>query len=281
VSYRLTSTTHFLTINVAELHRDPAIAPMLDLKNSNAGDSRSELIVSEILDELAATRARATFFVGRSTLESSADVVRRVARAGHELGAHGEYCGNDWKAFRADAIETKVRLQELCGVHVRGFRSPRNAPLNGGWRFELLVDGGFEYDSSRVGGARRVGSSPRVPLYPLAVMCPSGTLVEVPQTAGPLSSSALSLRHTPYSAMQSLLADRTRAGLSAVVSFATWEIDEAAPTVAISKLAALRHLTGRRAARERMSRLLREFRFDAIGHRLTELTQVAPAADAA
>jgi hypothetical protein len=136
------------------------------------------------------------------------------------------------------------------------------------------VGEGYEYDSTRIA----TGS---VPAYPQTQQCDTGRLIEVPLMSSPFGSTALSVRDASYGVLRRLLASRTQNGLPGVISFATWEVDHEEPRQRLPLLAAFRHYRGRRAARERVRRLLQDFRFDAIGNQLSELAKDAPSAYAA
>jgi hypothetical protein len=272
VDYRLSSTAQLLTIDVVEWYRDPVLASALKKRNTVEPD-RTPQVVGNLLRELDSAGARATFFIDAGTATRHGDVVRAIVRHGHEVGALGDYVGDDWDVFRADARRVKDVLDRIPGVGVRGFRSPFS-PLAAPWRFPMLVDEGYEYDSTRVA----VGA---VPSYAQTQECTTGWLIEVPLMASPFGSTSLSVRDTSYGAMHRAFAGRARSGLPGVISFATWEIDDEEPRQRLPLLAAFRHYRGRRAARERVQRLLRDFRFDAIGYQLSELAKDAPAAYAA
>lgn len=272
MDYRLSSTAQLLTIDVVEWYRDPAVASAVRDRETVETD-RTPQIVGNLLRELDSAGARATFFVGAATAARHAEVVRAIVREGHEVAGRGDYVGDDWDVFRADARRVKDVLERIPGVSVRGFRSPWS-PLVAAWRFAMLVDEGYEYDSTRIAAGT-------VPAYAQTQECATGRLIEVPLMPSSFGGASLSVRDASYGAMHRLFAGRARSGLPGVISFATWEVDDEEPRQRLPLLAALRHYRGRRAARERVLRLLRDFRFDAIGYQLSELAKDAPAAYAA
>lgn len=263
MNYRLSSTTNLLTIDVAGWYRDPAVASAVRSRPVEQFSEREASVVDKIVDDLAAAGARATFFVEAAVATATKNLTRRLTRAGHEVAALGVYAGDDLDEFREDVRIARLTIEEQTGVRVHGFRSPRSRKEQGSWRFDVLIDEGFDYDSSRFAG------------YTQSFVCGAGSLVEVPLTAG------ISLRRSSYGQVRSVLESRTRAALPAVASFATWEMDVEQPKVRLPMLASIRHYSGRRAASDRMRRMLGDFRFDAIAHRLTELAQSAPQAFAA
>ena len=77
-----------------------------------------------LLDLLDKAGVRATFFVVGLVCEAYPDLVREVARRGHEVGSH-TYCHRvistmDRESFRADADRSIKQLQDLTGQPVSG-----------------------------------------------------------------------------------------------------------------------------------------------------------------
>lgn len=172
----------------------------------------------------------------------------------------------------------KRLVEDAIGAQVFGFRAPpADRKVSALARFEILIEEGFEYDSSRLPRTTAGRVEPGVPNYPQTIVCRAGTLIEVPLLQQPFGSSSLSMRRAPYAAVHQVFASRTNCGLPGVAAFATWEIDRDQPKVKLPLLTSWRHYRGRRAAHDRVERLLRDFRFDAIGYRLSELAEQAPA----
>jgi peptidoglycan/xylan/chitin deacetylase (PgdA/CDA1 family) len=247
MTYRLNGTSHFLTFDVTDGSHVP-----------------------KILDLLGAARTSATFFLSAAVAREEREAAQMIARAGHEVAAYSDERADDWSPFRDSARETKALIEDTCGTHVRGFRAAAGViGPHTPWAFEILVEEGYDYDSSCVpdrGGPRRSG----VPDYAYSVLCGSGSLVELPITVVDPRGRALQAR--------------TRGGLPGVVAFACQELsDEPArsrvPLVALALQYA--HYDGKRATRERVTRLVRDFRFEAIGHRLNDLSFGSPTTFAA
>ncbi|HEY4304030.1 MAG TPA: DUF3473 domain-containing protein [Gemmatimonadaceae bacterium] len=276
MTFRLSITTHFLTIDVADWTSDPAVAEIVARRNFDPLDGRAGDTVNALLDRLAATSSWATFFLSGPIARRDAPLIRRIVRSGHEVAARGAPGFLEPDQFRNDARLVKSSIEDAVGVQVRGFRSRVAAKGPSMWRFEVLIEEGYEYDSSRLPRLARGPLDQAVPTYPQTIVCAAGTLIEVPLLTQPFAKQAFSLRRTPYAAVQQVFASRTRAGMPGVASFATWEIDHEQPKINLPVLTSWRHYRGRRAAHDRVDRLLNEFRFDAIGHRLSELAEQAP-----
>jgi peptidoglycan/xylan/chitin deacetylase (PgdA/CDA1 family) len=82
-----------------------------------------------VLDLLAASSAKATFFVLGDKVTAHPDVVRDIVRAGHSLGVHGFhhdrlYALRPPSGVAADIRETVAAVERACGVRPRCFRPP-------------------------------------------------------------------------------------------------------------------------------------------------------------
>jgi peptidoglycan-N-acetylglucosamine deacetylase len=106
-----------------------------------------------VLALLAEYRARATFFTPGHTALAYPGAVAAVREAGHEIAHHGwiherpsRLTGDEERRALERGLEV---LERELGVRPRGYRAP-------GWDLsprtvELLVEHGFEYDSSLMG----------------------------------------------------------------------------------------------------------------------------------
>jgi peptidoglycan/xylan/chitin deacetylase (PgdA/CDA1 family) len=109
--------------------------------------------VRRILGLLADFDARATFFVPGHTALAFPAAVRAVVEAGHEVGHHGWVHENPVALDRAQEAQVLRRgieaLREVTGETPVGYRSPAwdNSPHT----VELLLEHGFEYESSMMG----------------------------------------------------------------------------------------------------------------------------------
>jgi peptidoglycan/xylan/chitin deacetylase (PgdA/CDA1 family)/quercetin dioxygenase-like cupin family protein len=89
------------------------------------GDPR---LLPTLLETLAGWNARATFFIDGRWAETNPDVVRAIARGGHELGNHG-YRHTHWTALsdselEADVDATERVVESLVGRSTRPWARP-------------------------------------------------------------------------------------------------------------------------------------------------------------
>lgn len=109
--------------------------------------------LGRVLALLEKYQARATFFVPGSTAITFPGPIREIRDAGHEIAHHG-WVHEPVSRLTAEQERSVLRqgleaLEQVTGVRPVGYRAP-------GWdaspiTVELLVDNGFEYDSSLMG----------------------------------------------------------------------------------------------------------------------------------
>ena len=103
----------------------PALTPAVGLTFDDGPDPRW---TPGVLDVLAATDARATFFLVGKAAQRHPDLVRRVVDAGHSIGTHSwshrRDTVNDERAFLEDLDRSVSLLVQLTGKPVRWLRYP-------------------------------------------------------------------------------------------------------------------------------------------------------------
>ena len=109
----------------------------------------------QILDMLANSSVKATFFVVGNIAEKFPSLIKRIASAGHELGIHGfshrQIFRLTKEEFRLDARKTKSMIEDLTSVAVLGHRAPAfSINPQTKWALCILAEEGFTYDSSIV-----------------------------------------------------------------------------------------------------------------------------------
>lgn len=94
-----------------------------------------------ILDVLRRQGVRGTFFTTVRFAENAPHIVRRILDEGHELASHGmEH--TDFSI--SDVAASRVRLQQLSGREIKGYRQPRMMKLDE----KVIAEAGYLYDSS-------------------------------------------------------------------------------------------------------------------------------------
>lgn len=94
-----------------------------------------------ILDLLKKHNLKATFFSTATFALHAPKIIERIKNEGHELASHGYFHS---KFDDKDLLASKLKLQELFGAEVIGFRMPRMMPVNE----KAIEDAGYLYNSS-------------------------------------------------------------------------------------------------------------------------------------
>ena len=107
----------------------------------------------KILELLAASNTKATFFVLGAVAETFPELVREINRDGHEIGVHGynHIVFSQMKPGQArmEVIRAKQLLEEITGNAVIGHRAPCfSVTESTAWALDVLLEAGFHYDSS-------------------------------------------------------------------------------------------------------------------------------------
>lgn len=155
-----------------------------------------------VLDLLERKNVTSTFFILGSLAEKNRDLIREIARRGHELASHS-YDHTRLSQLSPDQFRQAIRktndiLEDISGEKVIGFRAPfASLDQETAWALDILEEEGFEYDSSifpirtPIYGVKGAPVSMyRIHSSNILADHPEGKLLEIPFTvykAGPLS----------------------------------------------------------------------------------------------
>jgi polysaccharide deacetylase family protein (PEP-CTERM system associated) len=139
-----------------------------------------------ILDLLDRAAIPSTFFTLGWVAERQPDLIREIARRGHEVASHGHEHELAYRvgrsAFREDAMRSKSTLEDVIGEEIVGFRAAGfSITEQTPWAFEELASLGFRYDSSVFPARRGHGGFRGAPSIPHRICSGgSGSLIEFP-----------------------------------------------------------------------------------------------------
>ncbi|MGH8728170.1 MAG: XrtA system polysaccharide deacetylase [Burkholderiales bacterium] len=263
-----------LTIDVEDYFQVSAFAIARD--QWDRFPCRVERNVDAILALLADKNAHATFFTLGWIGEHYPEVVRRIARGGHEIASHGymHERASDLSPdeFREDVIRAKSLLEDLSGAEVKGYRAPSFSigPRNW-WALDVLHEARYRYSSS-IYPIRHdhygVPDAPRFAYRPSE----KHDLVELPITTvaaigrnWPAGGGGY-FRLFPYALSRSLLRRvNERDGQACIFYFHPWELDPEQPRQnGISFKTRFRHYLNLRRTETRLRRLLADFEWDRV-----------------
>ncbi len=282
-------TAHHFTVDLEEYFQVSAFESCVARCEWERFESRVAVEVARLLDLLARHEARATFFVLGWVAEHQAELIRTIARAGHEIASHGwdhaRVTDQTPAQFRHSIRRTKGVLEEITGAPVLGFRAPSFSIVPGReWALDILIEEGYRYDSSLFPVQRPGYGYPNGLPHPHWLDRPVGRLAEIPPTTLrwcglrlPAAGGAY-FRLLPYGIVRAAFRQCERCGVPGTFYIHPWEIDPAQPRLDVSWLTRLRHYGGLARTAGRLERLLAEFRFTAVRDTVAGFSRRAPVA---
>ena len=268
-------TVHHFTVDLEEYFQVAGFEPHVARSTWGRFESRVARQVELLLELLERHEARGTFFVLGWVAERQVELIRAIARAGHEIASHGwdhaRVTSQTPEQFRASIRRSKEILEHISGGQVWGFRAPNFSIVPGReWALDLLVEEGYRYDSSLFPVRRPGYGYPSGSTDPYWIERPCGGLAEIPPTTLrwcgmrlPAAGGAY-FRLLPYALVQAAFRQCERRGVPGTFYIHPWELDADQPRVRCSWLMRVRHYGGLRATIPRLDRLLAEFPFTAV-----------------
>lgn len=235
---------------------------------------RVEANMDWLLETLAETDTKATFFILGWVAERLPELVVRIYKEGHEVASHGY--GHDLvytlsaDAFREDLARSKGFLEALTGTRVLGYRAPSFSITD--WAIDALLEAGFVYDSSLfpTSAHDRYGRlSTPIPDKPFFLL--RDGFYQVPLSYLPLLGAKVPwagggyFRLFPYPLFEAGV--RRIAQVRGVYTFYIhpWEFDPGQPRLStVGWSYRFRHYRNLHKTRARFSRLVRTFAFEPI-----------------
>lgn len=277
-----------MTVDVEDYFHVAALAESIPRSRWDSMEYRAEQSTGRLLELFESRGIHATFFVLGWVAARSPGLVRRIAAAGHEIACHGESHELVYRqtpeVFREETFGSKRRLEDLIGAPVRGYRAASYSVTRQSlWALDVILDAGFEYDSSVFPIRHDVYGLPDAPLLPSLMTAPSGrTLVEFPLSTASYLGMRLPVagggyfRLLPYWLISAGLRQVNRKAASPFVFYLhPWEVDPGQPRIEASLKSRFRHYTNLDACEARLARLIDEFRFGRMDEVLAGLRLIA------
>lgn len=106
-----------------------------------------------ILSLLESHQVKATFFILGEVARKYPELVKKISRQGHEIGAHGyshkQYYLLPPEDVKQEVFTTKALLEDITGRSVFGHRAPAFSIMpTTAWALSIIEEVGFIYDSS-------------------------------------------------------------------------------------------------------------------------------------
>ena len=278
-----------LTVDVEDYFHVSAFAGKVARSQWPAFDSRVCQNTDALLTLFDAAGVRGTFFVLGWVAQRFPDLVRRIHHAGHEIAshsfAHGLVYHETPESFRMDLRQAKEAIFNACGVEVRGYRAPSYSITRRSlWALDVLIDEGYEYDSSIYPVRHDRYGIPDWQRDVHAIARPNGVLWELPGSTIKHAGMNLPIGGGGY--FRLLPYWWPRHGITrlnnverqpAIFYIHPWEIDPDQPRIKSSVLSQFRHYRNLDQTELRLKRLLKDFRFGPVSD-ILHRTQAAFAA---
>lgn len=239
-------------------------------------ESRVRIGCERLLALLDGAGVRATFFALSDIGERCPDLIRTIARQGHEIGTHGDSHMFVYRLtpeqFRQELRRSVGLLSDLTGTAVVSHRAPFfSITKESLWALDILAESGIRYDSSifpvrnyRYG----IPDAPRTPWRHRAGA--GGELVEFPVSTVrlfgenvPVSGGAY-FRIYPYRFSRWLMKRVNRSGWPMVFYVHPWELDPAQPKPPLPWRIRATHYHNLHRTEKRLRQLLRDFSFGTL-----------------
>jgi polysaccharide deacetylase family protein (PEP-CTERM system associated) len=269
-----TAVENAFTVDVEDYFHVQAFASVVDRSRWNDFSPRVQANTQRFLGLLEARGIRGTFFVLGWVAERFPDLVREIARAGHEVASHGmSHCliyEQTPDAFRQETRRAKDLLEQLVQRPVLGYRAATYSVTSKSlWALDILAEEGFRYDSSIFPVRHDYYGIPDAPTKPHALTTPGGArLAEFPISV--LRWHGLSIpvagggyfRLFPYAVTRWALRRINERREPFVFYLHPWEIDAGQPRVVGAGLRSrFRHYQNLTRCQTRLERLLHDFAF--------------------
>lgn len=226
------------------------------------------------LELLQRTGTQATFFVLGYVAERDPALIRQVAEAGHEIACHSHLHRRVHRLtpaeFREDVRRARAAIEDAAGVRVLGFRAPTfSITLDSLWALDILLEEGFEYDSSIFPVRHDLYGIPTAPRFLHKMALPSGRSIwEIPMSTVRLGGMNLPaagggyLRLLPFPLTRwAIRRIHQRDGQPIILYFHPWELDPEQPRLSAGWKSRFRHYTGLKKTEARLERILTEGKF--------------------
>lgn len=273
---RWTSDTRLVnafTVDVEDYFHVAALSSAISRDSWSAREYRVDSNTERLLGLLAGKGIRGTFFILGWVAERSPQLIRKIADSGHEIACHGYSHELVYRQsrheFEEETRRAKSLLEDIVGRPVVGYRAASFSVTRASlWALDVLIELGFEYDSSVFPIRHDRYGIPDASRRPGPISTPTGrTILEFPMSAAnflgvrvPVSGGGY-FRIFPYWLSRLGLRQINAAGHPFVFYFHPWEIDPGQPRFRVSPLSRFRHYTNLAVCERRLSLLLDDFSF--------------------
>jgi polysaccharide deacetylase family protein (PEP-CTERM system associated) len=262
-----------LTVDVEDYYQVEAFSDVVSRDDWPQWESRIERNTDRLLELFEACQVRGTFFVLGWVAEHYPQLVRQIAKAGHEIACHSYHHqlihNQIQEEFRDDVRRAKSLLEDVIGREVEGYRAPTYSITSQTlWALEILIEEGFRYDSSIFPIHHDRYGIPNAKRFPHVIRCSTGEIIEFPPSTVRVFGQNLPMagggyfRLIPYSMFRwGIGRINHQESMSAIFMIHAWEVDPDQPVLPGTRLNIWRHRINLRRTEQKLQNLLKDFRF--------------------
>ena len=259
-----------MSVDVEEYFQVSAFDTIIGREDWGTMSSRLALAIDKILALYDEYDVKATFFTLGWIADRHPEVIKRIAREGHEIASHGHehtrvhVLGKN--KFRTDIETTREKLEDLSGSPVIGYRAPSfSIGPNTPWAHDELAAAGYRYSSSVFPIRHDHYGQPNAPRF--AYRPTSSGVVEIPMSTlrrmgrtWPCSGGGyfrlMPLQYSKWAVSQI----NSKEQLPAVFYFHPWELDPDQPRPdGLPRKTRFRHYLNLDKFEFRLAAMLQEF----------------------
>ena len=256
----------------------------VDLSVARAGESHFRANMDMLLQLCSDAGCKATFFVLGQIGEQHPETVRAIVRAGHEVASHGYGHQLAYKQtyaeFKADVKKSAEILQTIIGEKVWGYRAPSWSIVKRNHHYlEALEELGLQYDASIFPVKTFLYGIPDAPIeiHHPTVNGRQLNLLEVPMSVARIGSRNIGysggfyFRLLPTWLIKRVILSGNAAGRHSIVYLHPRELDPNEQRLKLPLLESFIQYYNVGGTKQKLSELLRSFRFISIRQRLSDV----------
>ncbi len=239
-----------------------------DISSWSTLPSRVETNFLRLLDLFSERRRSVTCFFLGWIAERFPHLVREAVARGHEIASHGYAHQLAYtmtrSEFRADAIRSRLLLEDISGTSVIGYRAPGFSSTEAiPWFFDELCASGYLYDSSVFPARRAHGGNPNSRPGPHFVA--GGSLIELPVTVSEFGPARMCffgggyLRLFPYRIIRHMSRRVLAGGAPVVFYIHPREIDPHHPRIPMPYRRRFKSYVNLHATEKKIRSIIRDF----------------------
>ncbi len=268
-------TTNILTIDVEDYFQVENFKKIINFSDWDKYEKRVAENSEKILKILDKFKTKATFFVLGWVAQRYPELVRKIEQAGHEVASHGYahqliYTQSP-EEFRMDIRKAKIILEEIIQRPILGYRAPTYSVTKKSlWALNILMEEGFQYDSSFFPVHRDYGGLAQAKRHPHKIYNPNCFLWEFPLSTIrilkqniPFSGGGY-FRLLPYKFIKWAIRNTNLADFPAIIYLHPWELDPQQPRIKANYLKKFRHYVNISTTEKKLNQLLNDFKFKPI-----------------